>query len=138
MEILVNGKNIEVNYSLEDNYHIIDLNDRPFNAIKNKTKTVEIRTNTPYIPFDFFKIKPLDKIQFVNNTSGETALVKVIRINKYDSVRELLEAEGTLNALSSGGNIEQGIVSVSNLTGYKESIPKSGILGIKVEVIEHN
>lgn len=130
--IIIVGEKIRIEYSKSPNYHVVGLNDRPFIAIKNGTKKIEVRTNTSHSPFDYFSIKPSDEIEFINEITGESLIVKVVDIRKYNSVRELLEAEGTRNVLSSCGNLEQGIISINRLTGYFESIPKFGVLAIEI------
>lgn len=132
--ITINGKNYVIEYSLKHDYHIIGINDRPFNAIKNKTKTIEARTNTPYSPFDYFQIKPGHIIEFINEATGESLITRVNRVTKYHDARELLVHEGTKKVLSSGAELEQGVKNLQNLTGYEQSIPKYGILAIEVEV----
>ncbi|KXK26256.1 MAG: hypothetical protein TR69_WS6001001251 [candidate division WS6 bacterium OLB20] len=57
MDILIKGKTIRIEYSKDGNTHVLGINDRPFNAISNKSKKVEYRTNTPHSPFDFNEIK---------------------------------------------------------------------------------
>lgn len=132
MEIEIKGKKYKIEYSPRANYHVIGINDRPFNAIQSGTKKIEVRTNTPYSPFDYSSLQANDTIEFLNETTGEIFNVSVVRVTKYSSVRDLLEAEGTRNVLSSGGNLEQGIISINSLTGYKESIPIHGVYAVEV------
>ena len=47
-------------------YHF-NLNDRAFNAIKNKTKTVEIRVTKLDGSFDYSNLKINDIIKFTNS-----------------------------------------------------------------------
>lgn len=56
-----------------------DINDRPFQAIKNGTKKVEVRTNTPQLEIDFFSIKAGDKIALENNATKEKLTVLVLK-----------------------------------------------------------
>jgi len=60
---------------------------------------------------------------------------EVLSVGKYQNVRLMLEAEGTKNVLSSGGNIEEGIESYDSLGDYKDRIEKYGIYAIGVSVI---
>lgn len=137
IKTIAGGKEVMIEYSKSPDYHIIGLNNRPFKAIKNGTKKIEVRTNTPNSPFDYFSIKPDDQIELTNEETGESLVTKVKDIRKYSSVRELLESEGTRNVLSSGGNLEQGIISINRLTGYFENIPKYGVLAIEISLTNY-
>lgn len=53
-----------MNYSL-------DLNDRPFNAIKTGTKKIEGRTKTSLDTFSYDDLKSGDTITFTNNATNE-------------------------------------------------------------------
>lgn len=137
IKTIAGGKEVMIEYSKSPDYHIIGLNNRPFNSIKNGYKKIEVRTNTPNSPLDYFSIKPNDQIEFINEETGESLVTKVKDIRKYISVRDLLESEGTRNVLSSGGNLEQGIISINRLTGYFESIPRYGVLAIEISLTNY-
>lgn len=114
----------------------LDLNQRPFEAIKTGTKKIEGRVPTDHnkhVPFD--KLKEGDVINFTNNSNGEVMKTKVLRVTHYKDVREMLTAEGPENVLSSGGNIEEGVESYNQIGTYRENIPKFGIYAIKIEKI---
>ena len=65
-----------------------DINNRAFNAIKNRTKRVEIRcTKTGNNHFDYSVLKPNDYIIFESN--GEKIKCLVEEINHYKTVEEL-------------------------------------------------
>lgn len=116
-------------------YHL-DLNPRPFEAIKNKTKKVEGRVptkNNKNIPFE--KIKSGDLISFKNNETGEIIKTKVIYIKKYVDFKTMLENEGPENVLSSKGTIEEGIESYNKFEGYKEGVKKYGVYAIRIELV---
>ena len=135
LTIKINGENKNTYYS-EGNTHIIGLLDRPFKAIKERRKIIEVRTNTPRIPFDFKVIKIGDFIKFINENTGEELLVRVKRIAKYSDIRSLLETETPSKVLSSGGDIEQGIVSINSISQYKEMILLNGLLAFEIELAE--
>ena len=59
--------------------------------------------------------------------------VSVGEVRHYLNVREMLEAEGTRNVLSSGGNIKQGIERYNKISEYKKNIPKYGIYAIEIQ-----
>jgi len=117
--------------------YIIDINDRPWQAIKNKTKEIEVRTNTPFEKLDYNLLKEDDTLTLVNNDNLEQQNVKVLRITHYKTVRELLEQEGTTRTLSSGKDLEGGIESINSLTGYKEGIEKHGVWAIQIIPIDN-
>lgn len=114
--------------------YTLDINDRPFKAIKAGTKKVEGRTPTQFDKTPFDRLKPGDLITFVNNVSGETLDVKVVFVHHYPNVKEMLESEGGQNVLSSEPKtIEHGIESFNSLEGYEEGIKKNGIYAIGLE-----
>ncbi|MFA5736783.1 MAG: ASCH domain-containing protein [Candidatus Paceibacterota bacterium] len=116
------------------NYEL-NLNDRPFQAIKAGTKKIEGRTPNDGVDLRYKKMSPGDFIIFINNTTNEKLTCAILSITHYPNVKSMLEAEGTQNVLSSGRNIEEGIESYNNLGDYKERIGKYGIyaIGIKLE-----
>lgn len=113
----------------------LDLNEKPFNAIKAGIKKVEGRTPKDESDKRYDEMKEGDSIVFTNNVSFEKMSCKVLYVRKYKDVRTMLEAEGIKNVLSSEGDIEQGIESYHNIADYKERISKFGIYAIGVEKI---
>ena len=67
--------------------HKMKLKDKPFNSIKNGTKTVELRL------YDEKRrlLKENDTIEFTNLVTGETLLVKVLELCIYDNFEELFK-----------------------------------------------
>lgn len=115
------------------NYNL-DLNDRPFNAIKAGTKKIEGRTKTSRDIFSYDDLKSDDTITFTNNATNEEMIVDVIAVRHYPDTRSMLEKEGVLNVLSSGKDIEGGIESYNTFSEYKENIPKYGIYAIEIKL----
>ena len=113
----------------------LDLNDRAFNAIQNKTKRVEIRANNENN--DYSKYEVGDIIVF-KNSENKTINCKIKEINKYKSVEELLMLEGTKYTLSSTDNYEEGIKSINSLNGYEKSIKENGVYAIHIEYLYSN
>lgn len=112
-----------------------DINQRAFNAIKNRTKRVEIRcTKIGENHFDYSILKPNDYIIFESNNEKIKCLVE--EINWYKSIEELLIQEGTRYTLSSTNNFNKGIKSINSLDGYKESIKINGIYAIHIKYVE--
>lgn len=115
------------------NYNL-DINDRPFKAIKAGTKKVEGRTPINSEENIYEKMVFEDTMIFTNNVTNEQMLCKIMFVHHYNNVREMLEKEGTKNVLSSGLDIEGGTKSYNSLDGYEEGIKKYGIYAIGVKV----
>jgi ASC-1-like (ASCH) protein len=114
------------------NYNL-DLNDRPFKAIRACTKKIETRVPTSYDKIPYSELKSGDTLTFRNNTTGEIMKVEIVDVRHYSDVRALLETEGTRNTLSSGLDINAAIERYNTaFEEYKENIPKYGIYGIEV------
>jgi ASC-1-like (ASCH) protein len=114
--------------------YILDLNDRPFEAIKAGTKKIEGRTPTSRDKTPYDKLQKGDTIHFINNVTNEEMDVVVLFVHHYPDTKNMLEIEGVENVLSSEPKtIEHGIESYNKLEGYKEGIVKNGIyaMGIK-------
>ena len=117
------------------NYNI-DLNDRPFKAIKAGTKRIETRVPTSWDQTPYNELKVGDTITFTNNTNGDLLKVDILGVRNYPDVRSLLEAEGTRNTLSSGLGIEEAIERYNTVfEEYRENIPKFGIYAIEVKLV---
>lgn len=114
-----------MNYNLE-------INNRPFRAIKAGTKRIEGRVTTSYDDTPYNKMRLGDTIKFTNKTTKETLVAKVIGVRHYLDTRTMLKKEGVENVLSSGKNLEDGIESYSNYLEYKENIPYFGIYAIEI------
>ena len=114
------------------NYNL-NLNDRPFQAIKVGTKIIEGRTRTSWDTFSYDDLKSADTITFTNTTTHERMVVYIISIRHYSDTRSMLEKEGIKNVLSSGFDIDGGIESYNSLFEYRENIPKFGIYAIEIK-----
>ncbi len=71
----------------------LNLNSRPFEAIKNGTKKIEGRVPTGHdknVPFS--KIKKGDTIIFNNNFNKDIIKVRVLGIRHYSTFKEMLES----------------------------------------------
>jgi len=113
----------------------LNLNDRPFKAIKAGTKKIETRVPTSWDKTPYAELKVRDTINFTNNVTGEVMEVEILGVRHYPDVRALLEAEGTRNTLSSGLSISEAIERYDTVfPEYKENIPKFGIYAIEVKV----
>lgn len=105
------------------------LNNEPFKAIKNGTKTLELRLNDE-------KRKQLivgDYIEFTNIENNEKLLVEVIDLFKYNSFEELYKH---FNKIEIGYSINEE-ANPKDMENYysKEEQEKYGVLGIKIKKI---
>lgn len=116
------------------NYNL-DLNDRPFKAIKAGTKKIETRVPTSYDETPYVKLKIGDTFTFTNNSTNEVMEVDILGVRHYSDVRIMLETEGTRNTLSSGLGINEAIERYNTVfPEYKENIPRYGIYAIEVKL----
>src|SRR3989344_4295778 len=116
--------------------YYLNLNPRPFEAIKNGTKKIEGRVPTEHnknVPFN--KIEKGDTIAFTNNFNKEKMKVRVLGVKHYSIFKEMLESEGTERVLSSKVTIEKGIKNYESFTGYKERVKKHGVYAMAIEKI---
>lgn len=116
-------------------HYTLELNERPFNAIKTGTKKIEGRTRTNNEDIDYASIRVGDSITFTNVTTKEQITCEVISIDHYPDVRTMLTEKGTKDVLSSGLNVEGGIKSYNSLKGYEEGIKRYGIYALGVRPI---
>lgn len=103
------------------------LDNEPFKAIKNGTKTLELRLNDE-------KRKQLivgDYIEFTNRVTNEKLLVEVIDLFKYNSFEELYKH---FNKIEMGYSINEE-ANPKDMENYysKEGQEKYGVLGIKIK-----
>ena len=108
--------------------YTLNLLERPYEAIKNGTKNVEVRPNKEGSIVN--NMKSGDIVIFKKCGTEEKQLCMIRRITLYSDVKELLIAEGTNNTLSSG------IESILSIPGYRENIEKYGVFAILFSVIQ--
>lgn len=65
--------------------HRMNLNNNPFNLIKNGTKTIELRLNDEKRQL----LKENDFIEFTNRVTLEKIIVKIEGLYKYSNFKEL-------------------------------------------------
>ncbi len=109
-----------------------DLNDRAFNAIKAGTKRVEIRVTRLDGSFDYSVIKCDDLIRF-KNSANKLIKCRVVKVNWYSTIEELLTSEGTKYTLSSTDDFLEGVKSINNFDGYTEGMKENGVYAIHLE-----
>lgn len=111
----------------------LNINNRAFNAIKEKRKRVEIRVTTDGL--DYKLVKKDDIIKFTSY-DNETLKCRVVKNNWYPTMEELLTIEGCKYTLSSTDDFDEGVKSINSFTGYKEGIKKNGVHAIHIEPIQ--
>ena len=113
-----------------------DINNRAFNAIKNRTKRIEIRaTKLKGDSFDYGVLKKGDIIEFTSYDKEKINCV-VGDVNHYDSIQKLLTLEGTRYTLSSTDDFDEGVKSINSLDGYAEAIPINGVYAIHLRYMD--
>ena len=110
----------------------LNLNERAFNAIINKTKRIEIRTITGNT--DYSKMTKDDIIEF-KNENNEKIVCKILEVNHYKTVEELVMLEGTRYTTSSTNEYEEAVNNINKLNGYKEAVKKYGVYAIHIEYL---
>lgn len=107
--------------------HKMKLNNEPFNLIKNGTKTIELRLYDK--KRQLLKVK--DFIEFTNVTTGETMLVEIENLYKYDSFEELYKHFDKISM----GYEKSAIASSKDMEKYysPEEQEKYGVVGIKIK-----
>ena len=111
----------------------LNINDRAALAIKNNTKRVEIRTNKDN-KHDYGKLKTNDIIEFTSNNLGKF-YCRVLEVNYYKTLEELLTLEGTRYTTSSTNDYDEAIKNIYKLDGYEESIKKNGVFAIHIKYL---
>lgn len=111
-----------------------DLNNRAFNAIIEGTKKVEIRVTKLDGSFDYSTLKENDIVRFTNS-KNKRIKCKILKINWYQTIEELLTVEGTEYTLSSTNDFAEGVKSINGFEGYTEAMKKNGVYAIHLEYL---
>jgi ASC-1-like (ASCH) protein len=110
-----------------------NLNHRAFKAIEDGDKTVEIRANKARNDQPSFNTAvPGDTVIFSDNKTGDSLECEIRRIALYDTVRYLLETEGTKHTLSSGNDIEEAVNGVRSIPGYADFIDANAVFAVQI------
>lgn len=110
--------------------HRMNLHNEPFEAIKNKTKTIELRL------FDEKRqiIKKADTIIFTNILTEKSIECLVSNIYKYTSFEELYKHH---DKISMGYKEDENSDPNDMLKYYSiENIKKYGVMGIEIKVMK--
>ena len=109
--------------------HEMKLQNNPFQSIKNKTKTIEMRL------FDEKRqlIKTNDLIEFTNQITSEKITTRVINLYKYSSFAELYQNHNKVSL----GYKENEEAKPNDMEQYysKEEQANYGVIGIEIELI---
>ena len=106
--------------------HNMNLNNRPFESIKEGTKTIELRLNDEKRSL----LKVGDEIEFTNRDTNEKLSVDIINLHKYPSFEELYKH---FDKVEMGYNKDD-IAEPKDMEAYysKEEQDKYGVLGIEI------
>ncbi len=110
--------------------HKMNLNDDPFNRIKEGTKTIESRLNDE--KRQLLKIK--DYIEFTNRLTFEKMLVEIINLHKYPNFEELYKHFNKIEL----GYDKNTLANSKDMEEYysKEEQEKYGVVGIEIKRIK--
>ncbi len=110
--------------------HNMNLNNGPFNRIKDGTKTIELRLNDEKRQL----LKENDFIEFTNRVTLEKIIVKIEELYKYSNFKELYKHFDKIAI----GYDKDDIANPKDMEKHysKEEQDKYGVIGIKVRVIE--
>ena len=110
--------------------YVLHLRERPFQSIKNKTKTIEMRL------FDEKRqqYQVGDILIFEHNDTLERIYTKIIALHRYNHFEDLYNK---FDKVSLGYN-EDETASASDMLDYYpiEEQNKFGVLGIEIKVLE--
>lgn len=118
-------------YLKQPQTHEMRLHDEPFNLIKARTKTIELRL----LDEKRSLINENDIIEFTSRITNEKIKAKVIKLHKYGSFEELYKHH---DKVSMGYKIDED-ANPKDMEQYysKEEQNKYGVVGIEIEVIEN-
>lgn len=105
-----------------------------FEAIKDGTKTVEGRLNSP----KFKDLKPNMHITFMCVQTQEQVVCIVQDVQRYATFEEMLVAQGVENMLPGVQTLSEAVALYESFPGYKEDVKKIGALAIKVKPLSQN
>lgn len=108
----------------------MNLNNVPFNLIKNGTKTIELRLNDEKRRL----LKENDFIKFTNRETLESIIVQIVELHKYPNFEELYKHFDKISM----GYGKDDIPNHKDMEKYysKEEQEKYGVIGIELKVVE--
>lgn len=107
----------------------MNLNNGPFNRIKDGTKTIELRLNDEKRQL----LKEKDLIEFTNRKTLENLVVEIVGLYKYLNFEELYKDFYKISI----GYDEDDVADPKDMEQYysKEEQNKYGVIGIKIRVL---
>lgn len=107
--------------------HYMNLNDEPFNLIKEGSKSIEMRLNDERRSI----IVPGDEIEFTNNKTNEKMRCEVIEIYIYKDFKELYKN----HSKRSLGYKKDEVADYKDMNQYysDEKIERYGVLAIQIK-----
>ena len=113
---------------MEIHIHQMKLHPSPFEMIKCRKKTIELRLYDEKRQ----RIKPGDEIIFTNTETGETLHTTVIRLHRFDSFEELYNALPLLECGYTVDDISKAHPSDMQQYYSVEEQKKYGVVGIEI------
>ena len=108
---------------------ILHLDNKPFESIKNGTKTIEMRL------FDEKRrlLKENDIIEFINRTTNESIKAKIIKLHIFKNFEELYNHFDKVKL----GYSKDEVADFKDMTTYYSIMEqeKYGVVGIEIELI---
>ncbi|HSD98695.1 MAG TPA: DUF2110 family protein [Patescibacteria group bacterium] len=114
--------------------YFLQLNPLYFSAVKDKTKTIEVRPSKEEND-RYAQMKAGDEIIFTNSETKEELGVIITFVHHYKDIKTLLEKESVKNVVPNINSLEKAMEMYNAIEGYKERIEKFGIYAIGVETI---
>ncbi|VEU80585.1 GNAT family N-acetyltransferase [Haploplasma axanthum] len=112
--------------------HKMNLNNEPFQMIKDNTKTIELRLNDEKRS----KIKTGDYILFINTKDKSKMIVEVLKISKFENFEELYKKLPLDKCGYKEEEIEYAKAADMNDYYSTEQQAKYGVLGIHIKRVE--
>lgn len=109
--------------------HKMNLNNEPFNCIKDGTKTIELRLNDKKRQL----LKENDLIEFTNRTTLENIIVEIVKLYKYSNFNELYKHFDKISM----GYGKDDIANPKDMEQYysKEEQDKYGVVAIEIKIM---
>jgi ASC-1-like (ASCH) protein len=107
----------------------LELQDQYFHAIASGAKTVEGRLNSP----KFKDVQVGMSICFSSQSTEQTIVCVVQTIDRYQSFKDMLLAQGIGNMLPGITNLEQAIDIYESFPGYKDKVALYGVIAINIK-----
>lgn len=111
--------------------HSMKLHSSPFEKIKSREKTIELRLYDEKRQ----QIQAGDRIVFTNNATGEMLETKVIKLHRFDSFAELYKALPLLQCGYTAEDVDSAHPSDMEQYYSAEEQKRYGVVGIEISVL---